>query len=428
VDDERKGCARRAQRTAFMTSARHWDGIERRKARPSKDSIIDLLNGYGTDFPEPEKNAVDFRKMYYDLLARPWERRGMGLPYGRMLTLAILAAVFSILIGAALAFSLLPGAADIASGTVLLAALAVVVWGTAITGVLLLILSRLSINRRTIAHAPGKYPLVRRAACRLADSSKDEVVRDYLPVLHIDGKPFFQIVYIKKGDASKTPTGVLILDDQGRAILQYGILEKVKRTASFGILCGHILQQRAEHIRRSMKHVIDIQLPDAVKVLSKQERQFADHGLASRWTALLDDVASLPQALRESITILEAEEDFRNAMGYGFALEFRYEDAQKLRDLYLAYVKFLNAAYRRKIISLTTEAAMLIQILETKTDWREKDSALAALSTLAVAGTNSFLARICQKEYEGMVNDGDRKAYQEKTLYAKNIGWQVITD
>ena len=115
-------------------------------------------------------------------------------------------------------------------------------------------------------------------------------------------------------------------------------------------------------------------------------------------------------------------------MGYAFALEFHQEDAQKLRKLYLSYVKFLNAAYRRKIISLTTEAAMLIQILEGKTDWRDKDAALAALSTLAVAGTSSFLARICQKEYEGVVNDGERKAYEEKTQQVKDAGWTVVTE
>jgi hypothetical protein len=115
-------------------------------------------------------------------------------------------------------------------------------------------------------------------------------------------------------------------------------------------------------------------------------------------------------------------------MGYAFALEFHSEDAEKLRELYVSYVKYLNSAYRRKVIALATEAAILIQILETKTDWRDQKAALAALSTLAVAGANGLLSRICQKEYEGTVNDAERKAYEEKTLQAKNFGWPFVTE
>jgi hypothetical protein len=411
-----------------MNRAQDWDGVERRKARPSRDSIIDLLNSFGTEYPEPEKTAVDFRRMYYELLAKPWARRGTGLPHGTVLTIGLLAACFIFLAGGILIYSLFPRDPAGARGMDLLAFFAIALWETVILGALLYVLSRLNINIRTRTHTFRKYPLVLKAAHRLADASKAEAVRDYIPILKINGKMYFQIVYIKKGDAAKTPTGILILDDQGRAILQYGILEKAKLTASVSIICGDVLQQRADHLRRSMRNVLEKGIPDAVKTLKKQEPQFSKYALTSRWTAILEDASILPQALRESITILDGEEEFRKAMGYAFALEFHHEDAQKLRELYLAYVKFLNAAYRRKIISLTTEAAMLIQILEAKADWREKDAALAALSTLAVAGTNGFLARVCQKEYEGVVNEGDRKAYEEKTQQVKKSGWTVVTE
>ncbi len=411
-----------------MNHAQEWDGVERRKARPSRDSIIDLLNSFGTAYPEPEKDAADFRGMYFELLAKPWAQRGTGLPHKTVLKIGLLAAGFLFLAGSALIFSFFSMGSSGASGMDLIEFIALGLWGTAIVGALLYIFWRLSINIRTRTNSFRKYPLVRKAAIQLADASKAETVRGYIPVLNVNGKSFFQIVYVKKGDASKTPVGILILDDQGRAILRYGILENIKLTASMGIICGHVLQQRADHLRRSMRNVLEKGIPDAVRTLKKQEQQFAKYGLTSRWTAVMEGVSNLPQALRESITILDGEEEFRKAMGYGFALEFHYEDAQKLRKLYLAYVKFLNAAYRRKIISLTTEAAMLIQILESKTDWREKDAALSALSTLAVAGTSSFLARICQKEYEGVVNDRERRAYEEKTEQAKKSGWAVVTE
>ena len=89
-----------------------------------------------------------------------------------------------------------------------------------------------------------------------------------------------------------------------------------------------------------MRHVLDKEIPDAILTLQRQERQFSEHQLGARWLALLESAPDLPQALRESITILDGEEEFRKAMGYAFALEFHWEDAQKLRELYLAYVRF----------------------------------------------------------------------------------------
>jgi hypothetical protein len=411
-----------------MNRAQEWDGVERRKARPSRESIIDLLDRFGTEYPEPEKNAVDFRRMYFESLARPWTQRGLGLPHRTVLQIVILTASLLFFTGGTLIFFLVQRGTVGINGINPLAVIAIGIWGMAILGASLYALSRLSINLRTKGHTFRKYPLVRRAAYQLSDTSRGETVRDYIPLLKFKGKTYFQIVYVQKGDASKTPTGIIILDDQGRAIWQYGILENLKLTASMGIICGHVLQQRADYLRRSMTNVIEKQIPVAVRILEKQMPQFSERGLTPRWTAVMEAASDLPQALRESITILDGEEEFRKAMGFGFALEFQSEDARKLRELYLAYVKFLNAAYRRKIISLTTETAMLIQIIETKTDWRDKEAVLAALSTLAVAGTNSFLARICQKEYEGVVHEGDRKAYEEKTRQAKEKGWAVLAE
>jgi hypothetical protein len=411
-----------------MTLAQDRDGVERRKARPSRDSIVDLLDRFGTEYPEPEKNAAELRKNYYDLLARRWEQRGRGLPHKAVSAITILLACFLFLAGAIALIVFVQGGSAPSLGISLLSFLAIGVWGIFILGMTLYILSIWNINKRTRAHTFRKFPLVRRAAYRLADSSKEETVRDYIPILRINGKAFFQIVYIKKGDASKTPTGVLILDDQGRAILKFGVLEDTKLTASISITCGHVLQHRSEKIRRSMKNVVGKQIPDAVRILKDQEPQFSERGLSPHWTSVMEGAAILPQALQESITILDGEEAFRKAMGYAFALEFHHADALKLRELYLSYVKYLNSAYRRKINSLTTEAAMLIQILEAKTDWQDLDAVLAALSTLAVAGTNGVLSRTCQKEYEGVVNEGDRKAYEEKTQQVKKMGWPVVSE
>jgi hypothetical protein len=310
----------------------------------------------------------------------------------------------------------------------MLSFVAIGVWGIVISGTMIYVHAILNINSRTRANTFKKYPAIRQAAQQLADTSKGEAAREYIPILRVNGKTLFQIVFIKKGDATKTPTGILILDDQGLAVLKYGALEDTKLTAALGITCGHVLEQRSEIVRRSMKNVVDRQIPAAVRILKDQEQQFSERGLSPRWAVVMEGAAILPQALQESITILDGEEAFRKAMGYAFALEFQYEDALKLRELYVAYVKYLNSAYRRKILSLTTEAADLIQILEAKTDWPNQKAALAALSTLAVAGTNGLLSRICQKEYEGVVIEGERMAYEEKTLQAKKFGWPFVTE
>jgi hypothetical protein len=411
-----------------MNLAQDQNRVERRKVRPFWDSIIDLLNRFGTEYPEPENKAAELRKHYYDLLAGTWEQRGRGLSHNALIAVTILIACFLFLAGG-IALILFTQSGTAGSYRMsLLSFLAIGVWGIVVFGMLLYVLSILNINKRTRANTFRKYPMVRRAALQLADSSKGETVRDYLPILKILGKTYFQIIFIKKGEPTKTPTGILILDDQGRAILKYGALEDAKLTASISITCGHVLQQRSEIVRRSMKNVVGRQIPEAVRILKSQEQQFSERGLSPRWTSVMEGAAILPQALQESITIFDGEEAFRKAMGHALALEFHYEDALKLRELYLAYVRYLNSAYRRKIISLTTEAAMLIQILEPKKDWHNHNAVLAALSTLAVAGTNGWLSRICQKEFEGVVTDGERKAYEEKTLQAKNMGWPVVSE
>ena len=68
-----------------------------------------------------------------------------------------------------------------------------------IFGAVLYVFSRWNINNRTRAHTFRKYPLVRRAALKLEDSSKDEAVRDYIPVLKINEKPFSISCMSKKG-------------------------------------------------------------------------------------------------------------------------------------------------------------------------------------------------------------------------------------
>jgi hypothetical protein len=387
---------------------------------------IELLNRFGTDYPEPEENAADLRKRYFDLLARTWVQRRKGLPYTTIIGLTILVVCLLFLAGGVVIFSFTQSGAVGAQGKSILTVLTIVVYGIIIASVLLQALPYLNINYRTRDNTFRNYPKIRDAAYRFADASKGEVVRDYIPILRITGRTLYYIAYIQKGDKTKTPVGILILEDQGRAVQQDEALVKAKLTAFIGITCGHINQRRAGIIRRSMKNVVGRQIPDAVRILKSQEQQFAERGLSRQWTAVMEGASILPQALRESITILDGEEAFRKAMGYSFALEFWYDDAMKLRELYLAYVRYFNSAYRRKIISLTTEASMLIQTIEPMADWQNRDKALTALSTLALAGPNGVLSRVCQKEYEGIVNDSERKAYQEKTLQAKNTGWPVV--
>jgi hypothetical protein len=410
-----------------MKSNRYWDGVERRKARPSRDGIIDLLNRFGTEYPEPEKKAAELRDAYYELLARPWPQRGKGLTHTALIAIVASAASAVFFLGGSLLFALWRhGPAGIRGWNPVLS-LAIFAWGPTVFGMALFILSKLTINKRTKVHAFRKFPAVRRAALQLADSSANETARDYLPVLHIHGRVFFQLVFVRKGDAARTPTGILILDGQGLAVFRYGALEATKLTASISITCGHVLQNRSADTRRSMRNVVEQQIPQAVRVLTRQERQFAEHGLSPRWASVMEGAALLPPALKESITILDAEEAFRKSMGYEFAREFYYEDAAKLRELYISYVRYLNAAFRRNVISLTTETAMLIQIIKPKTDWQEKEAALSALSTLAVAGTNGVLSRICQKEFEGIATEADRRAYEKKTQQAKKFGWPFET-
>ena len=295
-----------------------------------------------------------------------------------------------------------------------------------IFGILRFILNLTNINKRTRANTFRKYSLVRQSAYRLIDHSKNEAIRDYIPILKIEGRTLFYIAYIQKGDKKKNPIGILLLDDQGRAIYDDELFRKAVLMAFLSITCGHLVQQKAVNVRRSMNNVINKVIPNMIKIVKQQEQQFSKHGIASQWQSVIENASILPQALIESMSILDGEENFRRAMGYAFALEFQYEDALKLKELYLAYVRYMNSAYRNKIVSLTTNSSMLIQNIKAIPDWRGQKQILSALSALAVAGPNGVLSWVHRLEYEGTLDTGELEAYHSKTLQAQGMGWPTL--
>jgi hypothetical protein len=384
-----------------------------------------FLNRFGTDYLEPEEHAPELKKKYYDFLVQPWIKRGKGISYDAMMAIVILI-VFPLFLFGGVPIFLIAQRGQIIGMTSLSSAV-ICIYGVCIFGIMFLVLSRLNINYRTRANTFTKYPLVCKAAYKLINTSSSEIIRDYIPILKVDGKTVFYIAYIQKGDKKKTPVGILLLDDQGRAIYDDELFRKAVLTAYISITCGHLVQQKAVNMRRSMKSVINKLIPNMIRVVKQQEQQFSEHGMASQWQSVIENASILPQALIESMSILDAEDNFRRAMGYAFALEFQYEDALKLKELYLAYVRYMNSAYRNKIVSLTTNSSMLIQNIKAIPDWRGQKQILSALSALAVAGPNGILSWVHRLEYEGALDKGELEAYHGKTLQAQGMGWPTLS-
>ena len=389
-------------------------------------SNLEKLIPFGTEHLEPEERAGALREEYYRLLATVWPHRGKGLPHDTVLGLVVIL-FFPLLFGGGfLLVYLLEGGRVGAEGMSLSTYFFLISYILVLCGIFLAFLSRININKRTMRNTFQKYPAVKNAAKRLIDHTKGEALRDYLPILKIEERTIFYLAFLNRQKRTLKPSGILILDDQGQAILEERTFERATLTAFVSITCGHAIQQNAETARRSMNNVINKLIPKARKIISSQENNFRERGLHAKWILIMDGADMLPKSLQESLTILEGEAAFRKAMGYAFALEFHYEDALELRNLYLAYVRYLNSAYRRKIIDLSSNAAMLIQTIKEDNSFPDRKNVMQALATLAVAGPNGVLSWIWQREYEGTVEDGERKAYNEKTIWAKNLGWKVI--
>jgi hypothetical protein len=388
------------------------------------ENVKNLLDRFGTDHLETEENASKLRESYFVFLSQSWIQRGKGISHDALMALLILILCPLMLFGG------IPIVAFTQRGIVgeltMFSFCVISIYVLLIFGILRFILNLTNINKRTRANSFRKYPLVRQAAYRFIDHSKNEVIRDYIPILKIEGRTLFYIAYFQKGDAKRIPIGVLLLDDQGQVVYEDELFKKAVLTAFISITCGHLIQQKAEVVRRSMKRVVDRQIPDDIKILKNQEEQFKRSGISTQWMSMMENSSILPQALKESITILDGEESFRKAMGYEFALEFYYEDAVKLREEYLAYVRYMNAAYRRKIISVTTEGATLIQKIGALSEWNGRQKTIKALAELSAVGPDGVLSRIWQKEYEGTLDKGELESYHAKTLQAQSMGCKVV--
>jgi hypothetical protein len=390
------------------------------------DELLKPLVQYGTDHLEPSEKSDELRTQYFERLRSNWLKRGNGISHDAVEAIMVMFFAPLFIISAFILYSYLTTSGRINPNFMCFA-----YWG--IMGLFILvnyfliqgIYSIININKHTISNTFRKYPIIRKASRELADTEKSELLRDYLPILHVEGKKYILPVFYRRADKSRTPTSILVLDEQGKIVRDVTLMEKAYLTAFMGIVCGHIIQKNAMDMRRDMNHVISRRIPDAIKRIERNRKAFKEHGLEEKYKIILSEAEPVKAALKESATIIDGENKFRKAMGYAFAVEFFYEDALQLRELYLSYVRYLNATYRKGIINLSAACAQSISIIQTDPSWGDRPQLLQALAVLAVAGPNGVLSWIWQREFEGTVNDEIRKKFNDKTIWAKNKGWPV---
>jgi len=390
------------------------------------NDVAPVSNKYPTNYPEMGDRAEELKREYHKRLEETWIRRRKGLSHDAILALGMIYVLFVLIGGVPFLYALAKIGINVSGEKYSVGYFLAAVYGAVFLGAYLLFLSRININKRTNHNTFSIYPKVARAGKELADQDRMEVIRDFLPLLMVEDRKIFYLAFIISKEDFVEPTGIVIVNEEGRLLENDAWLEKATLTVGMGIKCGHLVQMNEMNKRRPMNNVINHLVPNAFRVLRRQGKAFRQHGAELLWKNILEEEEMLPTALRESSSIQEGEKAYRKAMGYAFALEFRYEDAEKLRALYLSYIRYMNAAFRQRIIALTANAEHLIQIIQSDPEWSNKDVILRALAILATAGPNGVLSWVWQREIEGMVTDDERRVFHEKTAYARGKGWPVV--
>lgn len=280
----------------------------------------------------------------------------------------------------------------------------------------------------TLRHAFKKYPQARRVI-RAFQESGEKFRRD-LPLLIVDGKKYFIINYYHPNEVKKygyqKRIGIVLVNESMQVVDNDELFKKVFFVESFSFLTS-AAERWKDHLYVRDKFKITNALKQSEKTLLRFKTRFHDHGIGMIYDKLLPSFPMLHEAVNESPAIfVEAHEKARKALGYSFAIEFLYEDAVHLDEVYKAFIRFMNASYKHSLQIIGGHASMLIVSIITEQKRGDKQ-ALLALEKVRIV-KDGILGIVERFEREGVIQEEDWEYYHRKVELAHKIGWTIVKE
>jgi hypothetical protein len=278
---------------------------------------------------------------------------------------------------------------------------------------------------RTIWSSRLRYPKTWRAMQIFRDRAKGEAFNYYLPVLKVDARHLFIVFFRNQSDSRlMKPLATLLLDDAGRVMANDELLEKAYITYNLAIMTTSPAQTQLSAMRSSGQTLLKRHLPTALAKLDTNRLRFRELALGAQLDQALTQLAAFTAAVEEADRFLNAREGYLRAIGYGLGSEFLYSDAERMRQLSVAFVQKMRAEFDQPILELSLVAAFLQRQVETNPQgWQDRGQLQFALAFLAEA--RNALQTFYVFEREARVPEEIWQSYHDKLAALKAKGIQV---
>ena len=366
---------------------------------------------------EYSQEEIETARSEFDrILAKPWKKRGKGIPNDWI-------EAFFLLLGCGIGLTLYlywQNAFGKVSSLHSLISIGIM-YGLGYWLPTKIVDAKIITSRYTFRH----YPRIRKVIRAFRESG--EKFRKDLPVLIVDGRKYFLVNYHYPRDMKtygyQKRIGIVMLNESMQVVDNRDLFEKAFLTENFSYTVAP--EERTKDYRYTRdKYKITKALKKSEKIIAKHKERFEEQAVGSIWKKFMDRFEILYPASDDVSTIIsEVNEKIRKAQGYSFAKEFLYEDALQMKENHKAFVTYMTRAYKKSLIEIDAYRGMLTGSLAAEGKRKDKKS-LLALKKIGIIVEGIFMI-VNRFSEEGIVQGEEWEYHHRKVELAHELGWPI---
>lgn len=270
-----------------------------------------------------------------------------------------------------------------------------------------------------------RYPHILRKAKKIPNYQQGEFKDYQLIPLNVNGRRVFLVGCGMKGQ--KYLVRGALLDEKAEVIDNEELFWRAHTTLNFAaaIVIKHDnTYQMKKQVNTELRKI-----PGFRKVLEKNFSRFEHLELSESARRALEGFERVEWAYKERIRFLDALYDYAGAAGYWNADDYFYEDAQRFRELDVAFAGQLREVYLPDISLRATVAGALIEAVKANPrGWRNRGKLIQALEFLI--GANLVLEHWIKMSTTEVDEQMARlqKGYREKLEDLRSRGFRIVSE
>lgn len=305
-------------------------------------------------------------------------------------------------------------------------------WTRDLTAIAILLLivrwgwTRVNPHHRTVRNTTRTYPGIRSILERYQE--KPEVLRRALPIIDLGGAKYVLADFRDRRDRQlQQVTSSLLVVPGGKVVDDAELYSRAYITVSLAHATSFEVQAHVEQERKSLNRLGKSILPRWKRALEANQELFAELGQDRQAGVLFDSWDDILAIVRLRDNLWAYQQSCVQAIGYGFALEVREEDALRRHEAESALAELIQAGYMAQAVTISQAAADLQATFNGTGHWRQARSLKNALFFFSRYQTT--LRQAAQSL--GSRNEPDRDAwaaYRAGVAKARKMGIAVARD